>query len=140
MQLLHVIKKIVVAGIISLLVLWSCKKDKQDDAVFSIVGIATKSDVADGSTLYMKLVNKGDSYDSPALYSASAVFNTGQAAYSLTQVEEGEYQIFAFIDMNGNAVGTDDSSPDSGDYASEINILVDRDVVINLPDEYWLLY
>jgi hypothetical protein len=96
MQLLNVFKRIVVTGIISLLVLSSCKKDKQDDTVFSIGGIATKSDVVDGSAMYIKLVYIGDSYDSPALYSASAVFNAGQATYSLTQIKKHEYMIYAF--------------------------------------------
>ncbi len=140
MQLLHVFKKIIIPGIISILVLSSCKKDKQDDTVFSIDGIATKSDVVDGSAMYIKLVYNGNSYDSPALYSASAVFNAGEATYSISHVEKHEYMIYAFIDMNGNAVGTDDSSPDSGDYATEISISVDHDVVVNLPDEYWLVY
>jgi hypothetical protein len=90
--------------------------------------------------VYLKLVLEGTSSTENALYATDATFNAGQAIYSVSGIKNESYTLYAFIDTNGNASGTAAASPDTGDYVTELNINIDHERTIDIPDNYWVAY
>ncbi|NOU48312.1 MAG: hypothetical protein HOO86_14805 [Bacteroidales bacterium] len=119
--------------------LLSCK-DETNELSYSLSGTVSKNDVNDGIRVYFKLVLEGTSSTENALYATDATFSAGQAIYSETGIKNRSYTLYAFIDMNGNASGTDSASPDTGDFVTEINVNIDSNKTIDLPDNYWVVY
>ncbi|MDO9547535.1 MAG: hypothetical protein Q7J65_01045 [Candidatus Marinimicrobia bacterium] len=114
--------------------------DENSDETFTLSGTVTKSGINDGVKAYMKLVSKGGGMTAEALYSTDATFSGGTATYTGTNIEEGEYILYAFIDMNGNAAGTESSAPDAGDYVTLTDVNMNSDKTLDAPENVWIVY
>ncbi len=69
----------------------------------------------------------------------SSPFNGGEAAYSISVVEEDTYLFAAMIDVNGNS-NPEDPEPDEVDWITDwTEITVNQNVVLNVPDDDWEL-
>lgn len=96
-------------------------KDLQDSLAWTeyrlgrVYGTFQENTAATGTSAYVMLVAPGEGPTAPPLYATSCVFNDSYlAAFSIEGVEYGEYDLYAFIDMNGNAA-TMAELPDNGD-------------------------
>ena len=118
----------------------ACSDSSDPNKTFTLSGTIVKNDVTDGIYAYMKLVNKGSGVLTSALYSATVEFNSGTAHYSVSGISEGEYTLYAFIDMNSNASGGDNVLPDAGDYVSETDVVINGDVVLSPEENDWTIY
>jgi len=117
----------------------SCNKETKESS-YRLSGIVEKNDVNDGNIVYLKLALEGAASTDNGLYATDASFSAGKATFSVTGIKNRSYTLYAFIDMNGNASGTDSASPDTGDFVTEINVNIDSDKTIDLPDNYWVVY
>lgn len=132
------LKVVLIFGMIFLFMLPTCE-DKETET-FTLSGTITKSGINDGVKVYMKLVSKDAGMTANALYSGHTTFSGGTATYSVTNIEEGEYTLYAFIDVNGNATGTTGSAPDAGDYATSTDVDIEDDTTLNAPENVWSAY
>jgi len=94
-------------------------KDLQDSLAWSKYRLGTvfgtfQENTAVGKSAYVKLVARGDGATADALYVSSCVFASNVTSFSIADVEFGEYDLYAFIDMNGNAEASF-YLPDNGD-------------------------
>jgi hypothetical protein len=109
---------------------------------YSLSGTLTRNDASNGRFGYVKLVALGGAGDAPALYWAkSSPFFSHTATYALTNIAEGSYTGWAFIDMDGDATGDSTSMPDKdNDVATDGggDFTIDRDQVVNLIDTDWI--
>ena len=97
----------------------------------------------DGDFAYLKLVAAGGSSEDPALYwTRSTAFSGNQATYSFSDVAEGPYTGWVFIDANRNAAGDETSMPDTGDYVTDGggNVTITANTEFDLPAESWIPY
>jgi hypothetical protein len=110
---------------------------------YTVSGMFIKSGVADGVHGYAKLVAWGAAETAPPVYFAvTAPFSGGTAAYSLSGVAAGSYYGYAFIDVNGDAVGGGTSMPDAGDWATDGagEVVISRDTTYNIPEDAWVAF
>lgn len=85
----------------------------------------------------VKVVGPADGIQAQALYSGSCGFAGPNCEYRIHWVPEGNYTVFAFIDMNGNSV-YELPSPDSGDLVTTGRALMLWDTTeVNFEDEAW---
>ena len=141
MQKKRLFEVLFVLGVVFSFVLTSCENnDENSDETYTLSGTITKSGVSNGIKVYMKLVCKDGSMTAEALYSTEATFSSGTATYIGTNIEEGEYTLYAFIDVNGNAAGDDSSVPDAGDYVTSIDVNMDSNKTLDAPENFWSVY
>jgi hypothetical protein len=136
----NIIREINLIFFAAMIVLLSCSNSSDSNETFTLSGTLEKSDVSDGIHAYMKLVNRNDDMNAKALYSTSASFSSGNASYSKNGIEEGEYTLYAFIDMNRNAAGDEDSLPDAGDYVTDTDVVIDSDMILSPSESDWDVY
>ncbi len=107
------------------------------DPSFTLSGSLSKSGVADGVFGGVKVVTEGDSITAPALYWAeTAAFNGGTAAYSISGIPPGNYSVYAFIDVNANAVWGPSAMPEAKDWSvtGSTDITIAADQILNYTD------
>ncbi len=117
-----------------------------DEPTYTVSGTAFTPagyDNVSAHTAYMKLVASGAGGAAAPLYWASSVILAGSTSttYSMGGIAAGNYEGWAFIDMNGNAAAPPNSEPDSGDWGtpSAGPAAVYADLVLNIPDNEWAL-
>jgi hypothetical protein len=85
----------------------------------------------------VKVVGPSEGAEDEALYFASCGFTGPSCEYQIHWVLEGSYTVFAFIDMNGNAV-YDFPVPDSGDLITRGRALILWETTqIDFNDDAW---
>lgn len=109
---------------------------------FTVSGTLYHSSASDGTKAYAKLVEAGASEYADALYFGSATFSGGEAPYSVSGIAEGMYNVYAFVDLDGNASGDSSSLPDGGDdYVYEEYAIIDANITENdVYDWEWMTY
>jgi len=103
----------------------------------TLSGTLNKTGVADGTFGAVKLVNAGDPMTATAIYWAkSAPFSGGIASYSIAGIAPGDYSVYAFIDVNGDAAWGPSAMPDSGSWSSadSQDITITDDQTLNFSD------
>jgi len=106
-------------------------------------GVPTIEAATAGDFAYLKLVVFGGTELDDALYFArSTAFSGNQATYSFSDVAEGPYTGWVFIDANHNAAGDETSMPDTGDYVTDGggDITITGDKEFDLTAESWIPY
>jgi len=124
--------------VLVLLILAACEDENTE--TYTLSGTITKSGVNDGIIAYMKLVSPGAGMTAAALYFTEATFSGGAATYSVSDIEEGEYTLFSFIDVNGNAGGETSAMPDAGDYVTSTDVNIEDDKTLDAPENFWQVY
>jgi len=124
----------VILGIVSVFMATACDNDAE---TYNLSGTVSQSGVADGTTVYIKLVDEDADLNTEALYSAEATFSGGSASYTVNGIEAGDYNLFAFINV---VTGGESSVPDSGDYATSINVSINGDKTVDISEDYWIVY
>jgi len=102
---------------------------------YSLTGTLTKSG-ANGKTAYLKLVEQLENYTAAALYKTTAVFSSGSAAYSISEIVPDNYTAWVFIDMNNNA-NASNPLPDTGDYYVATNISIASNAIQDVAEGVW---
>lgn len=115
----------------------SCKKVEE---TFTLTVSITKAGINDGEMAYFKLEEENDSKAMKAVSTYDATFSSGKATFTENEMKPGSYKLSAFIDVNRNASGTHSSYPDTGDYATEFSIKVDKDMQLEIKEENWVVY
>lgn len=111
------------------LIVSSCDEAGSGGSGYTVSGTLYHYSASDGTKAYAKLVQAGGSEYSQALYFASATFVDGEARYSVSGIAGGTYNVYCFVDLDGNAPGDSSSAPDSGDdYVYEEYIVIDSDI------------
>lgn len=123
--------------ILSLVFLFIAAACDDEGETYKLSGTITKSGVADGITVSIKLVDEGDDLYSEPLYSAEATFSSNSASYTISGIEAGDYNLFAFINV---ATGGESSVPDSGDYVTSFDVSINGDKTIDISEDYWIVY
>ncbi len=92
---------------------------------------------ASGRWAYVRLVAPGGAFGDPALFLARCQLVGPSCEYRHTQVLEGEYTVYAMVDMDGDADRLD-PRPSSGDLLSPGRplILFERQQ-LDFPDSAW---
>jgi hypothetical protein len=136
---------IIVAATALAAILGSCGADSDDEGgkdTYTVSGHLIKSDVADGTFGYGKLVaGPNGAQTDTILYSAkSTAFSGGSASFSIPDIEAGDYTCFAFIDVDGNASASA-PEPDSEDWVTNggEDISVSNDFAKDVPEDAWVL-
>ena len=109
---------------------------------FTVSGTLYHNSATDGTMAYAKLVQAGGSEYSTALYFASTTFSDGVALYSVSGIAGGTYNVYCFVDLDGNASGDSSSMPDSGDaYVYEEYTVIDTNISGNDVESWeWYTY
>ena|GEM_PF-4672280 len=98
--------------------------------------MVSKSNVPNGVTVYIKLVQENGEADDPTLYEGDAAFTNSIATVAIEEIIPKTYRLFAFIDMNKNAT-LNDPMPDGGDFVTETDVIMTENRVISMPESYW---
>jgi len=125
---------------IFILMFAACSDSSDPNETFTLSGTIVKSDVPDGTYTYMKLVEEESDVMAQPMYSATVIINSGSADYSVSGISEGEYSLYAFIDMNGNASESVIALPDAGDYVTATEVVIDRDIELSPSEDDWVEY
>ncbi len=92
----------------------ACGTEEEFIPVHMLFGNVTSTSIdASSRKAHIKLVSASGLQSDPAFYSTSCRLVGPSCTYQITFVQENEYTVFAFIDLNGNA--SYDMLPDSGD-------------------------
>lgn len=114
------------------LLLSSCEEAGNDDSGgggFTVSGTLNHNTATNGTKAYAKLVAPGGNEQSQALYFASTSFSGNEATYTVSGIAGGTYNLYCFVDLDGNAAGDSSSMPDSGDdYIYELNVAINADL------------
>jgi len=113
---------------------------ESSEETYTLNGVITKSGVDDSVIVYLKLVSKTGNVTDDALFSTTAIFSGGGTPYSIEKVKEGEYKLYAFIDINHSAVGDETSVPDAGDFVTSTYINIDNYKTLDFQDNAWSVY
>ena len=109
---------LVVLVIIGLVSGVSCGEAEEPVPTHTIYGTATSSTVdASNRLVWIKLVQPEGTAQDIALYYTSCLLIGPACDYKINFVPEGEYTVFAVIDMNAN-ISDPELVPDSGDLVS----------------------
>ncbi|MCG6923165.1 MAG: hypothetical protein LJF15_19075 [Acidobacteria bacterium] len=104
---------------------------------WTVSGTFTRSAVADGTRVYLKLIDPGARCLDPDAghYSTSATLTGGTASYTLEGVRDGEYTACAFIDL---VQGEGTPNPDSGDLGAVRDVEVTHPTTLDFGEDDWM--
>ncbi len=132
---------LLIFGAVFLFISTSCDYFTESaEETYTLNGVITKSGVDDSVMVYLKLVSKNGNVTDIALFSATAIFSGGGTPYSVKKIKEGEYKLYAFIDINNNAAGDETSVPDTGDYVTSTYVNIDDYKTLDIRDNAWSVY
>jgi hypothetical protein len=105
---------------------------------YILFGTVTSTTVnTSGKVVYIWLTGEDGTMSDPALYLTDCRFEGPVCDYKFLRIREGQYNMFALVDLNGNAA-MDNPRPDSGDLVSvAIPILMWARLQKDLPDNIW---
>ena len=135
------LRVLLILGVIFLFIATSCDYlTESPEETYTLSGVITKSGVDDSVMVYLKLVSKDGNFTDNALFSTRAIFNGGGTPYSIKKIKEGEYRLYALIDINRNAVGDETSVPDAGDFVTSTYVNIDDNKTLDFRDNAWSVY
>jgi hypothetical protein len=103
--------------LIATLAAWGCGDASEEPVVEHMLygSMTCTSQSASGHRGHLKLVSMGDPREAAALYSADDCLFAGPSCdYQLSFVAEGDYTVYAFIDLDDDA-SVDEPMPSPGD-------------------------
>jgi hypothetical protein len=121
------------------LTLGACGDEMPAPQTYLLVGTLTSTSTpASGRWGYVRLVAAGGDLGDTLLLSARCQLNGPSCDYQKNQVPEGEYTVYALVDLDDDVRATD-PLPDSGDLLSPGRPLImwERQK-LDFPDNAWL--
>jgi hypothetical protein len=115
-----------------------CGEKETPVPTHTIFGTLTCTSVDPGNRVaWIKLVTAGGNLTDSSLYSSSCLFQGPGCDFSMMFVPEGEYTVYAFVDINGN---TEEPAlvPDSGDLVTFGKpLMLWSKTQVDFPDTAW---
>ena len=122
------------------LVFIGCGERETPTPTHMVFGTLTSTSIDPGNRVaWIKLVAAEGNLTDSALYSSSCLFQGPGCDYSMLFVPEGEYSMYALVDMNGN---TEEPAlvPDSGDLVTFGKpLILWSKTQVDFPDTAWHL-
>lgn len=117
--------------IVSLFTFFQCDENVEEKTdTITLTLNAEHSSIADGIIVYAMVLAPGDDWSDTPLYEGSAVFENHTATISVNDIEEGQYTLLAYIDVNST------TNMNEGDYAFTIEdtFVINEDRTLSATD------